>query len=150
MLGLSEIWLIEIRDILFISFVIYGSIFVLLAILDLITYIKDFRYVLSNVMENMLVLMTITKILMIRIKYRPLSRFLIETKEDNIIDTYKTDEEKLTSLEFNNISPKFVHILCPWSTILVLVYYFKSVIPNIISGNILDNSNNDISIILQV
>lgn len=150
MLGLSEIWLIEIRDILFISFVIYDSIFDLLAILDLITYINDFRYVLSNVMENMLVLMTITKILMIRIKYRPLSRFLIETKEDNIIDTYKTDEEKLTSLEFNNISPKFVHILCPWSTILVLVYYFKSVIPNIISGNILDNSNNDISIILQV
>ncbi|KAF7378694.1 hypothetical protein HZH66_015481 [Vespula vulgaris] len=54
LLGVSGIWPLEIRDSLFISVAIYGCVFNILALLDLIKYIKDFRYVMANVMENML------------------------------------------------------------------------------------------------
>ncbi|KAF7379249.1 hypothetical protein HZH68_017094 [Vespula germanica] len=132
MLSLSGIWPLETRDSLFISFIIYGGVFFILTILDMITNIQDFRYVLSNVMKNTLVIMTVTKILMLRIKYRSLSQFLIETKMNYTADTYKSDEEKLTFSKFNKISLKFVTILCPWSMILVVLYYIRTVTPNII------------------
>lgn len=52
LLGVSGIWPLKIRNSLFISFAIYGCVFNILALLDLIKYIKDFRYVMANVMEN--------------------------------------------------------------------------------------------------
>ncbi|KAL2725993.1 odorant receptor 13a-like [Vespula squamosa] len=95
LLGVSGIRPLNIRNSLFISFAIYGSAFNILALLDLIKYIKDFRNVMASVMENMLVLMTVIKISMLRIKYRSLSQFLIETKTDYTADNYKNDKEKL-------------------------------------------------------
>ncbi|KAL2732210.1 odorant receptor 13a-like [Vespula squamosa] len=58
-------------------------------------YVEHFRNVMASVMENMLVLMTVIKISMLRIKYRSLSQFLIETKTDYTADNYKNDKEKL-------------------------------------------------------
>lgn len=141
LLGVSGIWPLKFRNSLFISFAIYGCVFNILALLDLIKYIKDFRYVRANVMENMLVLMTVIKISVLRIKYRSLSQFLIETKADYKADNYKNDEEKLIFFKYNRISYKFVVILFPWSTTLILLYYFRSVVPNILMGNSLDHSN---------
>ncbi|KAL2735617.1 odorant receptor 13a-like [Vespula squamosa] len=53
---------------LFISLIIYGCLYDILALLDLTTYIKNFRYVIANITENMLVLMTVIKISVLRIK----------------------------------------------------------------------------------
>ncbi|KAL2727367.1 odorant receptor 13a-like, partial [Vespula squamosa] len=53
---------------LFISLIIYGFLYDIFALLDLATYIKNFCYVIANIMENMLVLMTVIKISVLRIK----------------------------------------------------------------------------------
>ncbi|KAL2739069.1 odorant receptor 13a-like isoform X2 [Vespula squamosa] len=90
-----EFGFLKIRDSLFISLIIYGCLYNILALLDLTTYIKNFRYVIANITENMLVLMTVIKISVLRIKCSSLSRFLIETKADNTADNYKNDEERL-------------------------------------------------------
>ncbi|KAF7378717.1 hypothetical protein HZH66_015504 [Vespula vulgaris] len=150
LLGVSGTWPLEIRDSLFVSFIIYGCLFNILALLDLITYIKNFRYVMANIMENMAVVMTMTKILMLRIKYRSLSRFLIETKTDYIPDNYKNDEERLIFVKYNKLSYRFVIILFPWSTFLIVFYYIKAVVPNILMGNNLDNSNITISMVSKL
>lgn len=137
LLGLTGIWPLEIRDSLFISFAIYGFAFTIFALLDLINYIKNIRYVLANVMENVLILMTMTKFFVLRMKYRSLSRFLIETKADYTADNYNNEEERSIFLKYNNLCYKYVIVLFPWSTFLLLLYYFKSIIPNIIMGNII-------------
>ncbi|KAL2729734.1 LOW QUALITY PROTEIN: odorant receptor 13a-like isoform X2 [Vespula squamosa] len=90
-----EFGFLKIHDSLFISLIIYGCLYNILALLDLTTYIKNFRYVIANITENMLVLMTVIKISVLRIKCSSLSRFLIETKADNTADNYKHDEERL-------------------------------------------------------
>ncbi|KAL2732095.1 odorant receptor 13a-like, partial [Vespula squamosa] len=59
---------LEIRDSLFILFIIYGCLYNILALLDMMTYVKNFRNVIANIMKNMLVLMTVIKISMLRIK----------------------------------------------------------------------------------
>ncbi|KAL2729684.1 LOW QUALITY PROTEIN: odorant receptor 13a-like isoform X2 [Vespula squamosa] len=64
----SEFGFLKIRDGLFISLIIYGFLYDIFALLDLTTYIKNFRYVIANIMENMLVLMTVIKISVLRIK----------------------------------------------------------------------------------
>ncbi|KAL2732155.1 odorant receptor 13a-like isoform X2 [Vespula squamosa] len=90
-----EFGFLKIRDSLFISLIIYGCLYNILALLDLTTYIKNFRYVIANITENILVLMTVIKISLLRIKCSSLSRFLIETKADNTTNNYKNDEERL-------------------------------------------------------
>ncbi|KAL2734661.1 odorant receptor 13a-like isoform X2 [Vespula maculifrons] len=132
LLCISGIWPLEICDSLFISFIIYGFVFNILALLDMIKYIKNFRYVLANVMENMAVVTTVTKILMLRIKCRSLSRFLVETKADYTADNYNNDEERSIFLKYNNLSYTMIILLFPWTAFLLFFYYFKIVIPNII------------------
>ncbi|KAL2736872.1 odorant receptor 13a-like, partial [Vespula squamosa] len=63
-----EFGFLKIRDSLCISLIIYGCLYNILALLDLTTYIKNFRYVIANITENMLVLMTVIKISVLRIK----------------------------------------------------------------------------------
>ncbi|KAL2735688.1 LOW QUALITY PROTEIN: odorant receptor 13a-like isoform X2 [Vespula squamosa] len=65
---------------------------IILGFLDLMDFIADFHYVLRNIMENMLVFMTLTKFGVRRIKCQPLSKFLTEAEDDYIIDNYKTKE----------------------------------------------------------
>ncbi|KAL2741442.1 odorant receptor 13a-like [Vespula squamosa] len=136
-----EFGFLKIRDNLFISLIIYGCLYNILALLDLTTYIKNFRCVIANIMENMLVLMTVIKISVLRIKCSSLLRFLVETKADNTADNYKNDEERLIFLKYNNLSYKFIIILFPWSAFLAFFYYFKAVVPYIF--RIMRNSTSE-------
>lgn len=88
-----------------------------------------------HVIEHMTIIMSLTKLIILGIKCRSLSQFLIETKEDYIADNYKSDEERLTFLKYNKLSYRFIIILYPWSGFLTISYYFKAVIPNILMGN---------------
>ncbi|KAL2731717.1 odorant receptor 13a-like isoform X2 [Vespula squamosa] len=101
------------RVLLYSYCLIYGCLYNLLALLDFTTYIKNFRYVIANIMENMLVLMTVIKISVLRIKCSSLLRFLMETKADNTADNYKNDEERLIFFKYNNLFYKFIIILFP-------------------------------------
>ncbi|KAL2729713.1 odorant receptor 13a-like isoform X2 [Vespula squamosa] len=100
----------------------------ILGFLDLTDFITDFHYVLTNIMENMLVFMTMTKFGVRRMKCQPLSKFLTEAKDDYIIDNYKTKEERLIFMKYNNIASKFIVITFPWMTLVLLLHYFKAVI----------------------
>ncbi|KAF7378670.1 hypothetical protein HZH66_015457 [Vespula vulgaris] len=94
LLYMTGIWPLEVRESLCISYIIYGIVFNILALLDVIRSIKTFRYVLAIVMENMAVVTALTKILVLRVKSRPLSLFLVETKGDYTADNYQNHEEK--------------------------------------------------------
>ncbi|KAL2711903.1 odorant receptor 13a-like isoform X2 [Vespula squamosa] len=108
---------------------------IILGFLDLTDFITDFHYVLSNIMENMLMFMTLTKFGVCRIKWQSLARFLAETENDYIIDNYKTKEERLIFMKYNKIATKFIVITFPWMTSVLLLHYFNAVIPNIIMAN---------------
>ncbi|KAL2732130.1 LOW QUALITY PROTEIN: odorant receptor 13a-like isoform X2 [Vespula squamosa] len=82
---------------------------IILGFLDLMDFIADFHYVLRNIMENMLVFMTLTKFGVRRIKCQPLSKFLTEAEDDYIIDNYKTKEVRLIFMKYNNIASKFIN-----------------------------------------
>ncbi|KAF7379259.1 hypothetical protein HZH68_017104 [Vespula germanica] len=132
LLSFSGVWPMEIRDSLFVPFLFYGCHYSFLGLLDMIEYIKDFRYVLINIRENMLMLMTLTKFGMCRIKYRSLSRFLTETENDYTVDNYKTKEERLIFMKYNKFSYIFIMMSFPSMTFILLLYYFKTVIPSIL------------------
>nr|XP_050868552.1 odorant receptor 4-like [Vespula vulgaris] len=132
LLGFSGVWPMEIRDSLFLPFLFYGCLYSVLALLDMINYIKDFRYVLSNIRENMVMLMTLMKFGMCRIKYRSLSRFLTETESDYIVDNYKTKEERLIFMKYNKFSYIFIMTAFPSMSFIILLYYFRTVISSIL------------------
>ncbi|XP_043685148.1 uncharacterized protein LOC122637210 [Vespula pensylvanica] len=148
LLCLSGIWPLEIRDSLFISFIVYGLVFNILALLDMIKYIKNFGYILANVMEYMVIIMALTKLIMLRIKYRSLSQFLIETKADYTADNYTNDEERLIFFKYNKLSYRFIIILFPWATFLTLSYYLKAIIPNILM--VRANSSSEYKLSAQI
>ncbi|KAF7379256.1 hypothetical protein HZH68_017101 [Vespula germanica] len=148
LLCLSGIWPLEIRDSLFISFILYGLVFNILALLDMIKYIKNFGYILANVMEYMVIIMALTKLIMLRIKYRSLSQFLIETKADYTADNYTNDEERLIFFKYNELSYRFIIILFPWAAFLTLSYYLKAIIPNILM--VRANSSSEYKLSAQI
>nr|XP_050868550.1 odorant receptor 13a-like [Vespula vulgaris] len=84
-------------------------------------------------MENMLMLMTLTKCGMCRMKYRSLSRFLTETDDDYIVDNYKTKEERMIFTKYNKFSYIFVMTAFPAMTFIIIVYYFRTVVPSILA-----------------
>ncbi|KAI4502840.1 hypothetical protein M0802_001884 [Mischocyttarus mexicanus] len=104
-----------------------------LGVLDMLDYISNFRYVLTNIMENMLMLMTITKLSMCRIKHRPLSQFLKETEADYLVENYKNDEERSIFLKYNKHSYRFIMTAFPSMTFILILYYFKTVVPSILA-----------------
>ncbi|KAL2733126.1 odorant receptor 13a-like [Vespula squamosa] len=94
---------------------------IILGFLDLMDFIADFHYVLRNIMENMLVFMTLTKFGVRRIKCQPLSKFLTEAEDDYIIDNYKTKENKAVTeaVRCEELclwlhTPIFRHNICPF------------------------------------
>lgn len=137
LLGFSGVWPLEIQDRLFLPFLFYGCLHSVLGFLDLIESIKDIRYVLTNIMETIHMIMTLTKFGMCRIKYSSLSRFLTDTRNDYIVDNYKTKEERLIFMTYNKLSYIFVMTAFPLMTFIIVLYYFRTVVPSIIMGNII-------------
>nr|XP_050868850.1 odorant receptor 13a-like isoform X2 [Vespula vulgaris] len=132
LLGYSGIWPLKVRDSLFLPFLFYGCLYSILGFLDLTDFITDFHYVLTNIMENMLMFMTLTKFVICRMKCQSLSRFLIETENDYTVDNYKTKEERLIFMKYNKIASRFITITFPWMTFVLVLHYCRSVIPNIL------------------
>ncbi|XP_047370289.1 uncharacterized protein LOC124957351 isoform X2 [Vespa velutina] len=141
LLGFSGVWPLEIRDSLFLPLLFYGFIYIFLGVLDLIDYINDFHYALTNIMENLLILMTLMKFGICRLKHGSLSRFLTETENDYNVDNYKTKEERLIFMKYNKFAYIFIIIAFPSITFVILSYYCKTVIPGII--NVMRNSTSE-------
>lgn len=135
MLAYSGIWPLEIRDSLVLSFSFYGCVYSILGFLDLTDRINDFHYVLTNIMENMLMFMTMTKFGLCRVKYQSMSKFLSETKNDYIIDSYKTKEEKMIFMRYNRLAARLILTMIPSMTFVLVLHYFNAVIPNVLMGN---------------
>ncbi|KAL2736811.1 odorant receptor 13a-like, partial [Vespula squamosa] len=100
--------------------------------LDLTDFITDFHYVLTNVVENMLMFMKLTKFGVFRVKWQPLAKFFAETENDHIIDNYKTKQDRMIFTNCKKITSKFFVITFSWMTLVLLSHYFKAVIPNIL------------------
>ncbi|KAF7379265.1 hypothetical protein HZH68_017110 [Vespula germanica] len=132
LLGCSGIWPLEVRNSLFLPFLVYGFLYSILGFLDLADFITDFHYVLTNIMENMLMFVTLLKFGVCRMKCRSLSIFLSETKNDYVIDNYKTKEEKLIFMKYNKFSYIFIMASLPPMVLTSFLYYFKTVIPSML------------------
>ncbi|XP_047370270.1 odorant receptor 13a-like [Vespa velutina] len=132
LLAYSGIWPLEIRNSLFLPFSFYGCLYSILGFLDLADRITDFHYVLTNIMENMLMFLTMTKFGLCRVKYRSISRFLIETENDYVINSYKTEEERMIFMKYNRFAIRMILIMIPLMTFVLLTHYFNAVIPNVL------------------
>ncbi|KAL2731124.1 odorant receptor 13a-like [Vespula squamosa] len=86
-------------------------------------------------MENMLMFMTLTKFVVCRMKWQPLAKFLAGKENDHIIHNYKTKGERLIFTKYKKIATKFIVITIPWVTLVLLLHYFKAVIPTILMSN---------------
>ncbi|KAL2736879.1 odorant receptor 13a-like isoform X3, partial [Vespula squamosa] len=121
-----------VRDSLFLPYLFYGFVYLNLGFLDLTDFITDFHYVLTNVVENMLMFMKLTKFGVFRVKWQPLAKFFAETENDHIIDNYKTKQDRMIFTNCKKITSKFFVITFSWMTLVLLSHYFKAVIPNIL------------------
>ncbi|KAL2711916.1 odorant receptor 13a-like [Vespula squamosa] len=88
-------------------------------------------------MENMLMFMTLTKFVVCRMKRQPLAKFLAGKENDHIIHNYKTKGERLIFTKYKKIATKFIVITIPWVTLVLLLHYFKAVIPTILMNFLL-------------
>nr|XP_050868543.1 uncharacterized protein LOC127072286 [Vespula vulgaris] len=79
--------------------------------------------VVSNIAENILLTMTLTKITITRINREALRKLFVEIEEYVLTEKYETTEEKLTFLNYTKLPPFFIAMIgCSMSLEEVLYY----------------------------
>ncbi|KAF7379301.1 hypothetical protein HZH68_017146 [Vespula germanica] len=67
--------------------------------------------VVSNIAENILLTMTLTKITITRINREALRKLFVEIEEYALTEKYETTEEKLTFLNYTKLPPFFIAMI---------------------------------------
>ncbi|XP_046837414.1 odorant receptor 45b-like [Vespa crabro] len=99
--------------------------------ISIINSISDMEYVIACLEENLYNFMTLLKICICRMKSNSLAEILKEIKVDLIPEKYKTDEEKIAFLNYNNFSLKLIKFSLGTSTTAALLYYLSVLATNI-------------------
>ncbi|XP_046837417.1 odorant receptor 10a-like [Vespa crabro] len=97
----------------------------------IIDNISDMEYVLACFEENLFNIMTLLKICICRMNRNGLAEILKEVKVDLIPERYKTDEEKIAFLNYNNFSLMIVRITLGSGTTASIMYYLSATATNI-------------------
>ncbi|XP_043685156.1 uncharacterized protein LOC122637218 [Vespula pensylvanica] len=79
--------------------------------------------VVSNMAENMLLTMTLTKITVARVNREALGKLFAEIKDCSLTEKYETKEEKLTFLNYTKLPPYFIIIIASSMTMVEILYY---------------------------
>ncbi|KAL2734706.1 odorant receptor 4-like [Vespula maculifrons] len=121
---------------LFLFFFIYLSIHCSLTLLQLILTPKTMENVVSNMAENMLLTMTLTKITVARVNREALGKLFAEIKDCSLTEKYETKEEKLTFFNYTKLPPYFIIIIASSMTMVEILYYSSRLTYGIQSGNL--------------
>ncbi|KAL2734645.1 odorant receptor 4-like [Vespula maculifrons] len=102
-----------------------------MGVLSITDNMSDMEYIIGCIEEHMFNFMTLLKICICRIKSNSLAEFLKDIKVDLIPGRYKTDEEKIAFLNYNNFSLKFVKVTIVSCVIAATLYYLAGLAANI-------------------
>ncbi|XP_043685147.1 odorant receptor coreceptor-like [Vespula pensylvanica] len=102
-----------------------------MGVLSITDNMSDMEYIIGCIEEHMFNFMTLLKICICRIKSNSLAEFLKDIKVDLIPGRYKTDEEKIAFLNYNNFSLKFVKITIVSCVVAATLYYLAGLAANI-------------------
>ncbi|XP_047370184.1 odorant receptor 4-like [Vespa velutina] len=108
---------------LFLFFFSYLSIHCSLTLAQLFLGPKTVENVVSNMAENMLLTMTLTKITIARVNREALRKLFMEIEEFSLTEKYETKEEKLTFINYTKLPPYFILIIASSMTTVEVLYY---------------------------
>lgn len=132
------IWPLEIYDPLFFFIFMYLFLHCSLTFVNLIYNTNDLTEIVENFTENVLFIMTLTKITICRVNRKSLGRLLIEIENNLIVNDYNTLEKKFILMKYSKMA-KYNFLLTFISmTIAIGLYYIAGMIPNIKIGNRFD------------
>nr|QHN69155.1 odorant receptor 24 [Sirex nitobei] len=121
------LWPLNIDDRLFAFFFVYLAVHCSLECADLIQYIDHLDYVISNLTENITMTMVLVKLGTFRLNAKRLCRVLEDIQGDYEIDRYKTREERLEFLKYNNMAKNFIKVAIPSMAMGTIMFYLKPV-----------------------
>ncbi|KAF7378718.1 hypothetical protein HZH66_015505 [Vespula vulgaris] len=130
-LNCAGIWPESIHEPVFIFFSVYLAVHCTMGVLSITDNMSDMEYIIGCIEEHMFNFMTLLKICICRIKSNSLAEFLKDIKVDLIPGRYKTDEEKIAFLNYNNFSLKFVKVTIVSCVIAATLYYLAGLAANI-------------------
>ncbi|KAF7378676.1 hypothetical protein HZH66_015463 [Vespula vulgaris] len=119
---------------IFLFFFTYLSIHCSLTLAQLFSAPKTMENVISNVAENILLTMTLTKITITRINREALRKLFLEIKEYALTEKYETAEEKLTFLNYTKLPPFFIAMIGCSMSLEEVLYYSSRLMEGIESG----------------
>ncbi|XP_035733491.1 odorant receptor 63a-like [Vespa mandarinia] len=137
-LNCAGIWPEKIHEPVFIFFSVYLALHCTMGVISITNNISNLEYVLACFEENLFHFMTLLKICICRINSNSLAEIIKEIKVDFIPERYKTDEEKIAFLNYNNFSLMVVRVtLGTSSTAAVLIVLLLTVVANSSYGYVL-------------
>ncbi|XP_047370015.1 odorant receptor 4-like [Vespa velutina] len=130
-LNCAGIWPESVNEPVFIFFSVYLAIHCILTVVSITDNMSNMEYIVDCIEENMFNFRTLMKICICRMKSNSLAEILKEIKVDLIPERYKTDEEKIAFLNYNNFSVKFVKVTIVSCGIAATLYYLSLLVPNV-------------------
>nr|QHN69114.1 odorant receptor 27 [Sirex noctilio] len=119
------VWPLSIDDRIFTFFAGYMAIHCCLEYAELIQYIDNLEYVVSNLTETWTHTMSLFKLSACRYNVNQLRRMLLDIEKDYMIDKYETPEEWQAFYKYNRIGYKFMKISLPVIIMAAVMYYLK-------------------------
>ncbi|XP_047370013.1 odorant receptor 45b-like [Vespa velutina] len=102
-----------------------------MGVISITDNISNMEYVIACFEENLFNFMTLLKICICRMNSNSLAEILKEIKVDLIPERYKTDEEKIAFLNYNNFSLLIVKISLGTCTTSAMLYFLSFLAINI-------------------
>ncbi|XP_035742394.1 uncharacterized protein LOC118450632 [Vespa mandarinia] len=125
------IWPLQNYVPVFLFFFIYLSLHCCLTLAELWWAPKTVENVVTNIAENIVLTMTLTKITIARMNREALRKLFIELEEYSVTEKYETKEEKLTFVNYTKLPPYFIIIIGSSMTVAEVLYYLARVIEGI-------------------
>ncbi|KAL2713488.1 odorant receptor 9a-like [Vespula squamosa] len=126
LLCISGIWPLQVRDSIFLSYLIYGCLIEFMSFLALFDNLSDFDYISTSLTENILMFITLTKMITCRINSRSIGRFLKEVQRNVFDENYGDEEERSIFRRYNKLSYRFVTINVPMMTVILVSYFVNA------------------------
>ncbi|XP_046837306.1 uncharacterized protein LOC124432408 isoform X1 [Vespa crabro] len=127
----AGIWPEKIHEPIFIFFSVYLATHCTMGVISISDNISDMEYAIACFEENLFNFMALLKISICRMNSNSLAEIFKEIKVDLIPERYKTDEEKIAFLNYNNFSIKLVKITLVTCTTTVMLSYLSVLATNI-------------------
>lgn len=122
------IWPFEISNGLFVFFFNLFFLQCLFTFAELVHGENDFEVNIAIFTENILLLITLTKITICWINRQSLRRLLVEIQNNFIVDKYNTYEKKFILMKYTNFAKYYFLITVPSMTIAAIFYYIQILI----------------------